>query len=271
MKNNLVLIKIGGSVATYKESPMSANYSAIDGFSKAISLIKQVPIILVHGGGSFGHYWSVKYNMHTRPDNYDIHGVSVVHESMINLNQIIVNSLIKNGLNPYLVSAFGLKAGNRPLTTKIRQLYAMAQTGLLPVTFGDAIHISNGNYSILSGDVIMTMIARVLNPSKVIFAVNTDGVYNNKESRETMRELTERDIVSSQIFSSRTKTQSVVDITGGMARKVKEALRISSWGIDVMIVNGMKANRITEAIRAGPEKFQGTIIRGHTKRMEKRK
>jgi isopentenyl phosphate kinase len=60
MKNNLVLIKIGGSVATYKERPVSANYSAIDGFSKAISLIKEVPIILVHGGGSFGHYWSVK-------------------------------------------------------------------------------------------------------------------------------------------------------------------------------------------------------------------
>jgi isopentenyl phosphate kinase len=271
MKNNLVLIKIGGSVATYKERPMSANYSAIEGFSKAISLIKQVPMILVHGGGSFGHYWSVKYNMHTRPDNYDIHGVSVVHESMINLNQIIVNSLIKNGLNPYLVSAFGLTAGMRPLTTKIRQLYTMAQNGLIPVTFGDVIHINNENYSILSGDVIMTMIANVLNPSRVIFAVNTDGVYNNKESRRTIRELTEDDIVSSQIFSSRTNTQTVADITGGMARKVKEALRISSRGIDVMIVNGMKADRITEAIRAGPEKFQGTIIRGHTKRMEKRK
>src|SRR5262245_127119 len=162
MKNNLVLIKIGGSVATYKERPVSANCSAIDGFSKAISLTKHVPIILVHGGGSFGHYWSVKYNMHTRPDNYDVHGVSVVHESMINLNQIIINSLIKNELNPYLVSAFGLTAGMRPLTTKIRQLYTMAQTGLIPVTFGDVIHINNGNYSILSGDVIMTMIARIL-------------------------------------------------------------------------------------------------------------
>ena len=271
MKNNLVLIKIGGSVATYKERPVSANYSAIDGFSKAISLIKHVPIILVHGGGSFGHYWSVKYNMHTRPDNYDIHGVSVVHESMINLNQIIVSSLIKNGLNPYLVSAFGLTAGMRPLTTKIRQLYTMAQTGLIPVTFGDVIHINNGNYSILSGDVIMTMIARILNPSKVIFAVNTDGVYNNKKSRKTIRELTKGDIINSQLFSSRANSQTVADITGGMARKVKEALRISSRGIDVMIVNGMRTDRITEAIRAGPEKFQGTIIRGHTKRMEKRK
>ena len=51
---------------------------SIEGFSKAISLIKELPIILVHGGGSFGHYWSVKYNMHTRPDNYDINGISII-------------------------------------------------------------------------------------------------------------------------------------------------------------------------------------------------
>ena len=43
MKNNLALIKMGGSVATYKDRPLSANYSAIEGFSKAISLIKEVP------------------------------------------------------------------------------------------------------------------------------------------------------------------------------------------------------------------------------------
>jgi isopentenyl phosphate kinase len=56
-----------------------------------------------------------------------------------------------------------------------------------------------------------------------------------------------------------------------MGRKVKEALRISSRGIDVMIVNGLKAGRITEAVLAGPENFEGTVIRGHTKRLEKRK
>jgi isopentenyl phosphate kinase (EC 2.7.4.-) len=27
------------------------------------------PIIIVHGGGSYGHYWSVKYDMHTKEKN----------------------------------------------------------------------------------------------------------------------------------------------------------------------------------------------------------
>ena len=38
-----------------------------------------------------------------------------------------------------------------------------------------------------------------------------------------------------------------------------------------MIVNGLKAERITEAVLTGPENIEGTVIRGHTKRLEKRK
>ena len=79
MRSNLALIKMGGSVVTFKDRPLSANYTAIEETMKAISLLKGIPIILVHGGGSFGHYWSVKYNMHTRPDKYDSHGISIVH------------------------------------------------------------------------------------------------------------------------------------------------------------------------------------------------
>jgi isopentenyl phosphate kinase len=269
MRNNLVLIKMGGSVATFKDSPESANFLAIEGIARAISLLEEIPMIIVHGGGSFGHYWSVRYNMHTRPNNYDAHGISIVHKSMINLNQIIVNSLVKNGLNPYAVSVFALTDGNRPLTTKIKQIHTMAQTGLLPVTFGDAIHISDGNYSILSGDVIMTMIAKILNPSKVIFAVNTDGVYSDNKSRKTIRELTRADIADSRSFRFATTSQTIADITGGMYRKVKEAFKISSKGLDVMIVNGLKPEKITQAVRSGPEDFEGTVIRGRSSRSEK--
>ena len=269
MRNNLVLIKMGGSVITFKDRPESINYSAIEGIARAISFLKEIPMIIVHGGGSFGHYWSVRYNMHTRPNNYDVQGISVVHESMIRLNQIIVNSLVKNGLNPYAISVFALTDGNRPLARKIKQIYTMAQTSLLPVTFGDAIHISDSNYSILSGDVIMTMIAKILNPSKVIFAVNSDGVYSDNKSRETIRELTMADITDRRSVRFATTSHTIADITGGMQRKVKEALKISSKGLDVMIVNGLKPEKITQAVRSGPEDFEGTVIRGRSSRLEK--
>jgi isopentenyl phosphate kinase len=246
---------MGGSVVTFKDRPESANYSAIEGVARAISLLQEIPMIMVHGGGSFGHYWSVRYNMHTRPGSYDTHGISIVHESMIKLNQIIVNSLIKNGLNPYTISVFALTSGNKPLTPKINQIHTIAQTGLVPVTFGDIIHISDGNYSILSGDVIMTMIAKILKPSKVIFAVNT--------------ELTKANITDSRSVRFAATSHTIADITGGMCRKVKEGFKIASRGLDVMIVNGLKPEKITQAVRSGPEDFQGTVIRGRSNRLKK--
>ena len=64
----MILIKLGGSIITNKEKPLSARKKTIDNLSKSLKKIKE-PIIIVHGGGSYGHYWSVKYDMHTKKEN----------------------------------------------------------------------------------------------------------------------------------------------------------------------------------------------------------
>ena len=107
MLQDVVLIKLGGSVVTYKERPMTMNKVAIDKIFKSFLSVK-VPVIVVHGGGSFGHYWSVKYDMHSKADRYPSDGIAVVHESMISLNHKLVKSMIKFKLNPYSVSPFQL-------------------------------------------------------------------------------------------------------------------------------------------------------------------
>ena len=57
----MILIKLGGSIITNKEKPLSPRRKTIDNILKEIGKIKE-PVILVHGGGSYGHYWSVKYD-----------------------------------------------------------------------------------------------------------------------------------------------------------------------------------------------------------------
>src|SRR5688500_13438510 len=113
-QQQLALIKLGGSVITFTDQPLTANANAIDRISHTLAQL-QVPMIVVHGGGSFGHYWSVKCDMHTKPASYDAHRVSVVHESMIALNQIIVNSLIREGLSPYGVVPSAFTTGHKPI------------------------------------------------------------------------------------------------------------------------------------------------------------
>src|ERR671918_126002 len=238
----LTLIKLGGSVVTFKEKPLAANIDAIDGVSRALAQL-EIPIIIVHGGGSFGHYWSVKYDMHTKPANYDVHGVSIVHESMIALNQIIVNSMIRVGLNPYGMPPSALTTGHKPIVAKIKRIYAMTQSKVIPVTFGDIVHVGGTKYSILSGDALMTILARVLRPLRIIFATNVDGIYKDSVSRELINKIQVAEKRKSIEFFKASGT----DVTGGMQRKVTEAFKIASHGMDVMLINGLVPERSIEA------------------------
>jgi isopentenyl phosphate kinase len=252
MRNELALIKLGGSVVTFKEKPLTANFEAINNITRVIAAIK-IPLIIVHGGGSFGHYWSVKYDMHTKPDDYDPYGISIVHESMMCLNQIIVNSMIKERINAYTVMPSNFTSSHRPIIRKIDELQDIAENGIIPVTFGDIIHINKRKYSILSGDVIMTILSQTLHPSKVIFTLNVDGIYKNIKTKETIKEINN---------SNRSIELSTVkaDVTGGMRRKVTEAFKIARSGVDVLMVNGFNPEQIINAISGLA--FEGTTIKG---------
>jgi isopentenyl phosphate kinase len=246
-------MKLGGSVVTIKEKPLSPNIMAIKDLSRVLASIS-MPVVIVHGGGSFGHYWSLKYKMHTKPDGYDIRGISIVHESMIALNEIIVNSLIAEGVNPYAVIPSMFTNGFGPIKTKIEELRTIAKGGIIPITFGDVVHVKGRNYSILSGDALMTILAKALLPTKTIFLVNVDGLYKDLKTREIIRE------IDYATYKSVDFSKIPTDVTGGMSRKIGEAFKIASSGIDVLLVNGLKPQRISDAIEGVD--IDGTVIRG---------
>jgi isopentenyl phosphate kinase len=252
--SGLILLKLGGSVITFKGKPLSPNMECINRLSRIVASINK-PVIIVHGGGSFGHYWSVKYEMHTKPARYDLKGVSVVHESMIALNELLVNGLIESGAKPYSVMPSVFTHGLEPITKRIEELEAIAVGGVVPVTFGDIVHVAEQNYSILSGDALMAILAEVLLPSKVIFLVDVDGLYSDLG---IIRE------INYETYKSATFSKTTLDVTGGMKRKIEEGLKIAASGIDVMLVNGLKPQRVLNAINGGD--FEGTLIRHEERR-----
>lgn len=248
----MALVKLGGSVITYKDRPLAANAGAIDGIAKVMAHL-DMPSIVVHGGGSFGHHWSVKYDMHTRPAPYDPHGVSVVHESMVALNQIIVNALIKAGASPYAIAPPVFTAGHKQIAAKIKGLSDMAKSKVMPVTCGDVVHMGGRQYSILSGDVLMSILAKALRPSRIVFATNVDGIYKDMETKDLMHELRPKGAVKFSKVAG-------ADVTGGMQRKAREAFKIASLGMDVMLVNGLVPERIAQAING--QSPVGTLVKG---------
>ncbi|EIJ65262.1 amino acid kinase family protein [Candidatus Nitrosopumilus salaria BD31] len=246
----MILIKLGGSIITNKEKPLSARRKTIDSISKNLRKLGE-PIIIVHGGGSYGHYWSVKYDMHTKERKYDIRGVAIIKNSMIELNKIVLDSLLKNKINPYCLPPTDFMSGNKPILKKIREIEKIAQSGFIPVTYGDALWYGQKKTYILSGDKIMTHLARVLKPRLCIFALNEDGLYADLKSKKLIYELKgERPSIS----------KNKMDVTGGMTRKVEEASKIAKIGMDVFFVNGNKPERIVKAVKN--RAFEGTLFRG---------
>jgi isopentenyl phosphate kinase len=244
------LIKLGGSVITVKDRALTPNIKAIVELSRVLAKLGD-SLIIVHGGGSFGHYWSVKYDMHTKPELYDSRGISVVHESMVALNQIVVKSMSDAGLVPYGISPISLFESGRENVTKFNELVEFTRRGIVPVIFGDVVHISEGRFSIVSGDSLMTQIATHLLPSRVIFTVNVDGIYEDMKNKKLVK-------VLNFPINEISLMDSTIDVTGGMGRKISEAFEIARLGIDVNIVNGLDANRVFDILR-GVEAM-GTII-----------
>ncbi|MBI5859564.1 MAG: gamma-glutamyl kinase [Nitrosarchaeum sp.] len=246
----MILIKLGGSIITNKEKPLSPRKKTIENIAQHLKKIDE-PIIIVHGGGSFGHYWSVKYDMHTRPMKYNTHGVSIVKNSMIELNKIILDAFLRNKMNPYCLPPTDFMSGDKPITNKIKEIEKIASAGLIPITFGDALWYGQKKTYILSGDKIMTYLSKILKPRLVVFALNEEGLYQDLKSKKLIRELKgENPIIS----------KNNMDVTGGMTRKVQEATKISEMGMDVFFVNGNKPERIVKAVKN--RKFEGTVFRG---------
>lgn len=270
----MILVKLGGSVITDKSVPLSFRREAVSGLAGSISGIMreaEEAVIVVHGGGSFGHHYSMIYDMHTKPDTYDIEGVAAVKNSMVKLNGMILEIFLDEGALPHCCPPSVFIHGNYPVPDRLAEMAQVADLGMCPVTFGDAIWcgsqdlltkdgspsmddgygIDRGMSYILSGDRIMTILSEALRPRMAIFAMDVDGLYTSPDSGALIPEASGRTAVISQREG---------DVTGGMERKVREAAKIAGGGVDVFFVNGNNPDRITAAVIQGS--FEGTLFRG---------
>jgi isopentenyl phosphate kinase len=273
LKNNdLVIIKLGGSVITFKEKPLSPNYQAIEKMAKVIKeLKKRYKIIIVHGGGSFGHYWSVKYDMHTQPFTYQDEGVIRVRESMIKLNHIVVEKFISNELKPFCIHASSFVFNNLPCKERVLDMMDMIQNNnIIPITYGDVVHTSKGNFSILSGDTLMNILSVNLNPRFSIFTTNVDGIYATLENGNLLSNIIlnkNKELLNATDNRIEFSDMSF-DVTGGMKRKISESINIVQSGIPVYLINGFYPERMIDIINGSD--FIGTSIKMHEQQKQEK-
>jgi len=149
------ILKLGGSVITHKDKDFSPDTENIKRIAKEIAESKSESLIIVHGGGSFGHPVAKKYSISDGLKSADqLNGFSETHQAMTQLNQIIVDTLLEAGVPAFAVSASSMlvTSGKRLVDMDLSIIKGLLSIGLVPVMYGDAVLDTKQGFAILSGD-----------------------------------------------------------------------------------------------------------------------
>ncbi|MFX0104055.1 MAG: type 2 isopentenyl-diphosphate Delta-isomerase [Candidatus Hodarchaeota archaeon] len=251
-KNEIILLKLGGSLLTDKNKPFSLREEILEGCLTQIIESKRL-IILIHGGGSFGHPIAKKYEI-SKGLNESIEdqivGLSKTHEAMKKFNSIIINKFLDKGCPAISIqpSSIFIEDFNEIIIKSIDPIEKLLDLGIIPVLYGDILLSKDHSFSILSGDhIILKLCEKIRNFKilKVIFAIEKDGVFIKENGNEKLAlKLTPNDLASIKLADLDQK----IDVTGGIKAKLEKIEEIVKLNIPVQIINGIKNKNILKAL-----------------------
>ncbi|MFX0020709.1 MAG: type 2 isopentenyl-diphosphate Delta-isomerase [Candidatus Hermodarchaeota archaeon] len=254
MKNisEVIILKLGGSLLTDKETPFSLREEILQRSINQIIESKKT-IILVHGGGSFGHPIAKKYQISQGINDSvkdQLIGLSKTHEVMNKFNSIIINKFLDNNQPaiPIQPSSLFIKEFNQIFVNNIESIEQLLNLGIIPILYGDIILSRERSFSILSGDQIILKLCENLRNfkiSKVIFAIEKDGIFIRDNGNVKLAlNLTSKNLDGLKLANLDQK----IDVTGGIKNKIETIKEIIKYNIPVQIINGLKDRNILKAL-----------------------
>jgi isopentenyl phosphate kinase len=266
MKKNLTLIKLGGSIITDKEIPMSLRGAVLKRLVGEIASARQEKpdqlLIVGHGQGSFAHVPASQYQTMDGFVNEDsVLGMAIVQDSAASLNRLVVHEFLKHEL-----PAVSFYASNT-IVTKKRKVSAFCadvvnqylQQGLLPITCGDVLVDTDQGCTIWSTEKILAFLAdyfleKQIQVNKIIHVTEVAGFLDKQG--QVVPEITAS---SWPKISKDLRHTRGFDVTGGMGLKIEESLALAKKGIESVIISGMLKDNLFWALSG--QDCVGTIIR----------
>ena len=255
------IVKLGGSVVTVKDMPMTADHENVKRLAEEIKATWPTPLVVIHGGGSFGHPVAKKYGI---ADGFtserQVIGFTRTHQAMVALNTVIVDALLDEGIPALSVapSAFIATYDGRMPRGDFENIGRLVVKGMLPVLYGDAVIDKSRGFSILSGDQLAVRLAVSMGANRLIFGVDVDGVYTSNPKLAPQARLIDRLSLEKLEGFVEIGMALTTDVTGGMLGKVSEARAAVEAGIEVRMVNATKPGVILKALRGEP--VAGTVL-----------
>ncbi|MEF8800267.1 MAG: isopentenyl phosphate kinase [Halolamina sp.] len=223
-----VVLKLGGSVITEKDRPETLDGAALnaaaDAIADAVAHGDVSELVVVHGGGSFGHHHASEAGVSTTEGTSDAAEAIAIHGAMTTLNKFVLSRLHERDVPA--VPVHPLSAGARDeagnLDLPLSQVATMLGEGFVPVLHGDVLATAGEGVTVLSGDEIVTTAAEELDAERVGLCSTVPGVLDAND--EVIPEITAFEQVESVLGGSGAGE----DVTGGMAGKVTQLLGLGA-------------------------------------------
>jgi len=235
---DLILLKIGGSLITDKRKEKGTlngkNLRRIareieEGFNSELN-----SLIIIHGAGSYGHPIVTATGINNGIKNKgQVLAFAQTQKLQNELNVHFCEELQKYGLPaiPFQPSASAIMRDKKLVALNTDLLRNLLEISLIPVLFGVPAYDEVQLCSILSGDQIITYLAKKLEPKRIILATDVPGVLNEKG--EVIKKI---DSTNFETIQGLIRQSKVFDVTGGMLGKIKELFQVK--GLVSEIIGG---------------------------------
>lgn len=209
------ILKLGGSVVTKKDERETVDEESLARAATIIADAAVDDLVIVHGGGSFGHPNAAERDVSTGAGTTDAADVRAIHRAMGMLVRRVTDELGATGVPAVPVRPFsaGYRTGTGSVELYTDTVTTMLEEGFVPVLHGDVFATEGKGATIVSGDELVVTLAAELDATRVGLCSTVPGVLDD-EGAVVPR--IERYADVEAVLGGSEST----DVTGGMAAKV---------------------------------------------------
>ncbi|NPA63258.1 MAG: hypothetical protein GXN95_06900 [Methanococci archaeon] len=246
----LIILKLGGSILSDKNIPYSVKWDNLERIAMGIKNAldhyknknKDIKLILVHGGGAFGHPVAKKYLKIENGKKSFVNmekGFWDIQRAMRRFNNIVIDTLQSYDIPAVSIQPSSFVVFGDKLIFNTFAIKEMVKRNLVPVIHGDITVDDKNNYKIISGDDIVPYLANELKADLILYATDVDGVLIDNKP---INRIDKNNIDEILDYLSGSNS---IDITGGMRYKIEMIRKNKCRGF---VFNGNKANNVYKAL-----------------------
>ncbi|MGB8648032.1 MAG: isopentenyl phosphate kinase [Anaerolineae bacterium] len=248
-----VFLKLGGSAITDKTREAMPRPDIIRRAAREVQRARanhpDLRLLIGHGSGSFGHF-AAKRSGYGLPSAWKAYAETGAAANR--LNRIVADILLTEGV-PVLSlqpSASARCRDGELLSLEVAHIRAALEHDLVPLIYGDVALDETREMSIASTEKLFAYLAPLLQPDRLVYVSQVDGVYTADPSRSPgAGRISEITPAAFAAIEAGVGGSHGVDVTGGMLDKVRRNLALVQQlpHLDVYII-GSREGMIERAL-----------------------